>query len=110
MAAAYLVTRASEIAAPCGNLTILRRNSGEPTARRQTPSELSPPSLPSTFGADSFQEGAMKMSLRRAMSLALMCTGLPYAAQAADSTLVLVMGGEAYDGPPKFEVDFAGRV
>jgi len=52
----------------------------------------------------------MKMSLRRAMLLALMCTGLPYAAQAADSTLVLVMGGEAYDGPPKFEVEFAGRV
>jgi outer membrane protein OmpA-like peptidoglycan-associated protein len=52
----------------------------------------------------------MKMSLRRAMLLALMCTGLPYAAQAADSTLVLVMGGEAYDGPPKFEVEFAGKV
>ena len=52
----------------------------------------------------------MKMSLRRAMLLVLMCTGLPYAAQAADSTLVLVMGGEAYDGPPKFEVDFAGTV
>lgn len=51
----------------------------------------------------------MKMSLRRAMSLALMCTGLPYAAHAADSTLVLVMGGEAYDGPPRFEVDFAGK-
>jgi len=51
----------------------------------------------------------MKMSLRRAMLLALMCTGLPYAADAADSTLVLVMGGEAYDGPPRFEVDFAGK-
>lgn len=52
----------------------------------------------------------MKMSLRRAILLALMLTGLPYAAHAADSTLVLVMGGEAYDGPPKFEVDFAGKV
>ena len=52
----------------------------------------------------------MKMSLRRAMLLAFMCAGLPYAAQAADSTLVLVMGGEAYDGPPKFEVEFAGKV
>jgi outer membrane protein OmpA-like peptidoglycan-associated protein len=31
-------------------------------------------------------------------------------ALAADSTLTLVMGGEAYDGPPKFEVDFNGRV
>jgi outer membrane protein OmpA-like peptidoglycan-associated protein len=28
---------------------------------------------------------------------------------AADSTLVLVLGGEAYDGPPKFEVDFDGK-
>ena len=52
----------------------------------------------------------MKMSLRRAMVLVLMYAALPYAAQAADSTLVLVMGGEAYDGPPKFEVDFAGSV
>jgi outer membrane protein OmpA-like peptidoglycan-associated protein len=52
----------------------------------------------------------MKMSLRRAMLLALCCAGFPQLAQAADSTLVLVMGGEAYDGPPKFEVDFAGKV
>jgi outer membrane protein OmpA-like peptidoglycan-associated protein len=52
----------------------------------------------------------MKMSLRRAMLLAMFCTGLPYVAHAADSSLVLVMGGEAYDGPPKFEVDFAGTV
>jgi outer membrane protein OmpA-like peptidoglycan-associated protein len=28
----------------------------------------------------------------------------------ADSTLVLVMGGEAYDGPPKFEVTFDGKL
>jgi outer membrane protein OmpA-like peptidoglycan-associated protein len=52
----------------------------------------------------------MKMSLQRAMLLAMCCAGLPHVAQAADSTLVLVMGGEAYDGPPKFEVDFAGKV
>ena len=52
----------------------------------------------------------MKMSLQRALVLASMCTALPYAAHAADSTLVVVMGGEAYDGPPKFEVDFAGTV
>jgi hypothetical protein len=51
----------------------------------------------------------MKMSLR-AMLLAMCCAGLPHIATAADSTLVLVMGGEAYDGPPKFEVDFAGTV
>ena len=52
----------------------------------------------------------MKMSLQRAMLLVLSLMGLPHLAQAADSTLVLVMGGEAYDGPPKFEVDFAGKV
>jgi outer membrane protein OmpA-like peptidoglycan-associated protein len=52
----------------------------------------------------------MKMSLQRAMLLALCSIGLPYVAHAADSSLVLVMGGEAYDGPPKFEVDFAGKV
>ena len=52
----------------------------------------------------------MKMSLQRAMLLALCCVGLPVVAHAADSSLVLVMGGEAYDGPPKFEVDFAGKV
>ncbi|MEO7222163.1 MAG: carbohydrate-binding domain-containing protein [Devosia sp.] len=52
----------------------------------------------------------MKMSLQRAMLLAMWCAGLPYVAHAADSNLVVVMGGEAYDGPPKFEVDFAGKV
>ena len=52
----------------------------------------------------------MKMSWQRAMLLVMCCAGLPQMAQAADSTLVLVMGGEAYDGPPKFEVDFAGKV
>jgi outer membrane protein OmpA-like peptidoglycan-associated protein len=52
----------------------------------------------------------MKMSLQRAMLLVMCCAGLPHVAQAADSTLVLVMGGEAYDGPPKFEVEFAGKV
>jgi outer membrane protein OmpA-like peptidoglycan-associated protein len=52
----------------------------------------------------------MKMSLQRAILLVMCCAGLPQFAQAADSTLVLVMGGEAYDGPPKFAVDFAGKV
>ena len=52
----------------------------------------------------------MKMSLQWAMLLVMCCMGLPHVAQGADSTLVLVMGGEAYDGPPKFEVDFAGKV
>jgi outer membrane protein OmpA-like peptidoglycan-associated protein len=50
----------------------------------------------------------MKMSLQRAILLALCGLGLSQAVQAADSTVVLVMGGEAYDGPPKFEVEFAG--
>jgi outer membrane protein OmpA-like peptidoglycan-associated protein len=36
-----------------------------------------------------------------------MCSG---AAMAADNVLTLVMGGEAYDGPPKFEVSFNGTV
>ena len=31
------------------------------------------------------------------------------AAMAKDSTLIVVMGGEAYDGPPKFEVQFDGQ-
>ena len=51
----------------------------------------------------------MKMSLRRAMLLVLVCASLPHAVHAADSTLVLVLGGEAYDGPPKFQVEFAGE-
>jgi len=51
----------------------------------------------------------MKMSLQRAIVLALCSFGLPYASQAADSTLTIVMGGEAYDGPPKFGIDFNGR-
>lgn len=33
----------------------------------------------------------------------------PAVSMGADSTLVLVLGGEAYDGPPKFEVTFNGR-
>jgi outer membrane protein OmpA-like peptidoglycan-associated protein len=34
----------------------------------------------------------------------------PAISMGADSTLVLVMGGEAYDGPPKFEVTFDGKL
>jgi outer membrane protein OmpA-like peptidoglycan-associated protein len=50
----------------------------------------------------------MKMSLQRAILL-VMCLGSGATpALAADGTLVLVMGGEAYDGPPKFAVDFDG--
>ena len=48
----------------------------------------------------------MKMSLQLAIVLALCSMGLPCASQAADSILTIVMGGEAYDGPPKFGIDF----
>ena len=51
----------------------------------------------------------MKVS-RISTCLAAACfAALPASVLAADSTLVLVMGGEAYDGPPKFEVEFDGR-
>ena len=49
----------------------------------------------------------MKMSQWAAVCVAG-CMGTS-SAMAADSTLVLVMGGEAYDGPPKFEVTFDGK-
>ena len=42
-------------------------------------------------------------------AVAILCV-LGNAAQAADNTLTLVMGGEAYDGPPKFEVSFDGTI
>lgn len=47
---------------------------------------------------------------RWATVLAALClTAIPVAAWAADSTLTLVIGGEAYDGPPKFAVTFDGQ-
>jgi outer membrane protein OmpA-like peptidoglycan-associated protein len=47
---------------------------------------------------------------RIATAMAAACiAAYPASVMAADSTLVLVMGGEAYDGPPKFEVDFDGK-
>jgi outer membrane protein OmpA-like peptidoglycan-associated protein len=39
----------------------------------------------------------------------LLCA-LPGGAFAASSTVQLIMGGEAYDGPPRFEVTFDGKV
>ena len=51
----------------------------------------------------------MKMSLQWAMHFALCIFGLPQAGHAADSTLIVVMGGEAYDGPPRFGIDFNGQ-
>src|SRR6185369_7987723 len=73
-------------------------------------SKVSPPSVPSTFRADSFLEGAMRMS--RGAACCLAAAGVVVfsaAAMAKDSTLVVVIGGEAYDGPPKFEVLFDGQ-
>jgi outer membrane protein OmpA-like peptidoglycan-associated protein len=46
---------------------------------------------------------------RLATAMAAAClAAYPVSVLAADSTLVLVVGGEAYDGPPTFEVDFDG--
>lgn len=50
----------------------------------------------------------MKMS-QRVILLVMCLAGWPVTTMAADSTLVLVMGGEAYDGPPKFDVAFNGE-
>lgn len=52
----------------------------------------------------------MKMSRQRAMMLAMCLMGAAAPVAAADSTLTLVMGGEAYDGPPKFSVIFDGTM
>ena len=51
----------------------------------------------------------MNMSHLAAAIAAACIAACPAAVSAADSTLVLVMAGEAYDGPPKFEVDFDGK-
>jgi outer membrane protein OmpA-like peptidoglycan-associated protein len=47
---------------------------------------------------------------KAAISAAAVLCMLGGAAQAADNILTLVLGGEAYDGPPKFEVSFNGTV
>jgi outer membrane protein OmpA-like peptidoglycan-associated protein len=44
------------------------------------------------------------------LAAALVLCALPGGAIAAESTLQLILGGEAYDGPPKFEVSFDGKV
>ena len=51
----------------------------------------------------------MNMSHLGAAIAAACIAACPVPVSAADSTLVLVMAGEAYDGPPKFEVDFDGK-
>ena len=50
----------------------------------------------------------MKMSHLATAMAAACIAAYPAIVLAADSTLVLVIGGEAYDGPPKFAVTFDG--
>lgn len=53
----------------------------------------------------------MKMSRQRRMLLVMcLASAAVTPALATDSTLTLVMGGEAYDGPPKFSVAFDGQL
>src|SRR5689334_5916590 len=87
----------------------MRRNSGSPVTECLHGGEVSPISAASTFRADSFQEGAMKTSRQGAILLVQCRAGWPAAGCAADNSLVVVLGGEAYDERPKFEVDFDGK-
>ena len=52
----------------------------------------------------------MKMSRVPTLMAAACIAAYPAISMGADSTLVLVMGGEAYDGPPQFEVTFDGKL
>ena len=52
----------------------------------------------------------MSMLRNAAIGAALLGCVLPGAVMAADNVLTLVIGGEAYDGPPKFEVSFDGHL
>lgn len=49
-------------------------------------------------------------TVRKAAGAALMLLGLSAPALGADNLLTLLIGGEAYDGPPRFEVTFNGTV
>lgn len=51
----------------------------------------------------------MRRSFGAMLVVALLATAATGSALAADSRLQLVMGGEAYDGPPRFAVFFNGR-
>jgi len=52
------------------------------------------------------------MSLMRmcAIAMAVGASSVPFAALGESSRLNLIIGGEAYDGPPRFEVTFDGQV
>lgn len=52
----------------------------------------------------------MSIMHKTAIGAAAVLCVLSGAAVAADNMLTLVLGGEAYDGPPKFEVTFNGTV
>jgi len=52
----------------------------------------------------------VKMSRLPTFIAAACIAGFPAIVMGEDSTLVLVLGGEAYDGPPKFEVTFGGKL
>lgn len=52
----------------------------------------------------------MSNLLKAAAGAAAILCVLGGTAQAADNVLTLVMGGEAYDGPPRFEVSFNGTI
>ncbi|MDB5540018.1 MAG: hypothetical protein JWQ89_1745 [Devosia sp.] len=52
----------------------------------------------------------MSMKKTAVLAAALMLCAVPSGAFAAESKLQLIIGGEAYDGPPKFEVSFDGKV
>lgn len=49
-------------------------------------------------------------TVRKAAGAVLMLLGLSAPALGADNLLTLLIGGEAYDGPPRFEVMFNGTV
>jgi outer membrane protein OmpA-like peptidoglycan-associated protein len=51
----------------------------------------------------------LRSKLVTAAFWAVCLVAAPVTATGADGTMVLVLGGEAYDGPPKFEVTFAGK-
>ena len=51
----------------------------------------------------------MQFSTVAAGVLAALAIGTPSLALAADNKLTLVIGGEAYDGPPRFTISFDGK-
>jgi len=71
--------------------------------------KIRPCSLIAKAPAIRMQEGVMQFSRVAAGFIAVMAISAPALALAADNKLTLVIGGEAYDGPPKFTVSFDGK-